>query len=272
MRHRLAEVVVREVRVWHLCVIDVAAACGHDKQGGIGCPAATARREVRHEPLVGLLPSAGDEQAPGLGVARRWRPPGRLDKHGNDRVINGASGIKPARAESRRQERVEGGGLPGAVHAQRNPHRGGRIPASGRPRSAPCPIGCGDHPRLDPLGRLRVTAMGPLALSQHIPEAYAEQVAAITSGLTSLMHGAAQIMGGGRATQAMVEMIGGLMLVMAISDGSSLPSWLAAKILLTRYSAAGCRASPLQRDQRDSERTGRARQGKTEPMSRRCSA
>jgi predicted regulator of Ras-like GTPase activity (Roadblock/LC7/MglB family) len=68
-----------------------------------------------------------------------------------------------------------------------------------------------------------VTADGvPLALSQHIPEAYAEQLAAITSGLTSLMHGAARIMGGGRATQAMVEMVGGLMLVMAISDGSSL--------------------------------------------------
>jgi uncharacterized protein len=29
-------------------------------------------------------------------------------------------------------------------------------------------------------------------------------------------------MGGGRTTQAMVEMIGGLMLVMAISDGSGL--------------------------------------------------
>ena len=68
-----------------------------------------------------------------------------------------------------------------------------------------------------------VTADGvPLALSEHIPETYAEQLAAITSGLTSLMHGAARIMGGGQATQAMVEMVGGLMLVMAISDGSSL--------------------------------------------------
>lgn len=68
-----------------------------------------------------------------------------------------------------------------------------------------------------------VTADGvPLALSQHIPEPYAEQLAAITSGLTSLMHGAARIMNGGQARQAMVEMVGGLMLIMAISDGSSL--------------------------------------------------
>ena len=62
----------------------------------------------------------------------------------------------------------------------------------------------------------------PLALSQHIPEFYAEQLAAITSGLTSLMQGAARIFEAGQPAQALVEMEGGLMFVMAISNGSSL--------------------------------------------------
>ena len=62
----------------------------------------------------------------------------------------------------------------------------------------------------------------PLALSAGIPEAAVEQLAAITSGLTSLMQGAARLFDAGRATQALVEMEGGLMFVIAISDGSSL--------------------------------------------------
>ena len=62
----------------------------------------------------------------------------------------------------------------------------------------------------------------PLALSEHIPHQFAEQLAAITSGLTSLMAGAARIFEAGQPTQALVEMERGLMFVMAISDGSSL--------------------------------------------------
>jgi len=62
----------------------------------------------------------------------------------------------------------------------------------------------------------------PLALSEDIPLAYAEQLAAITSGLASLMQGAARIFEAGLPLQALVEMDGGLMLVKAISDGSSL--------------------------------------------------
>ena len=62
----------------------------------------------------------------------------------------------------------------------------------------------------------------PLALSEHIPAAFAGQLAAITSGLTSLMQGAARLFEAGSPTQALVEMEGGLMFVMAISDGSSL--------------------------------------------------
>lgn len=62
----------------------------------------------------------------------------------------------------------------------------------------------------------------PLALSEHIPQGFAEQLAAITSGLMSLMRGAARIFEAGQPAQALVEMEGGLMFVMAISDGSCL--------------------------------------------------
>jgi uncharacterized protein len=62
----------------------------------------------------------------------------------------------------------------------------------------------------------------PLALSDDIPEAFAEQLAAITSGLASLMQGAARIFEAGQPTQALVEMLGGLMLIKSIGDGSSL--------------------------------------------------
>ena len=62
----------------------------------------------------------------------------------------------------------------------------------------------------------------PLALSEGIPEFFAEQLAAITSGLASLMQGAARIFEAGTPTQALVEMVGGLMIIKSISDGSSL--------------------------------------------------
>jgi uncharacterized protein len=62
----------------------------------------------------------------------------------------------------------------------------------------------------------------PLALSEGIPDYFAEHLAAITSGLASLMAGAARIFEAGQPTQALVEMLGGLMIIKAISDGSSL--------------------------------------------------
>jgi predicted regulator of Ras-like GTPase activity (Roadblock/LC7/MglB family) len=62
----------------------------------------------------------------------------------------------------------------------------------------------------------------PLALSAGIPRHAVEQFAAITSGLTSLISGAARIMDAGLPRQALVEMEEGLMFVKAISDGSSL--------------------------------------------------
>jgi predicted regulator of Ras-like GTPase activity (Roadblock/LC7/MglB family) len=69
----------------------------------------------------------------------------------------------------------------------------------------------------------------PLALSTGIPLNAVEQLAAITSGLTSLMVGAARVFEGGAPLQALVEMEGGLMFVKAISDGSSLAVLTAAE-------------------------------------------
>jgi predicted regulator of Ras-like GTPase activity (Roadblock/LC7/MglB family) len=62
----------------------------------------------------------------------------------------------------------------------------------------------------------------PLAMSDDIPLAFAEQLAAIISGLASLMLGAARIFEAGVPTQALVAMEGGLMLVKPVSDGSTL--------------------------------------------------
>ena len=61
-----------------------------------------------------------------------------------------------------------------------------------------------------------------LARTDGIPPGSAEQLAAITSGLVSLIQGAARIFEAGLPSQALVDMEGGLMFVMAISDGSNL--------------------------------------------------
>ena len=63
----------------------------------------------------------------------------------------------------------------------------------------------------------------PLSLSDAIPGYFAEQLAAITSGLARpRWQGAARIFEAGTPTQALVEMEGGLMVIKVISDGSSL--------------------------------------------------
>ena len=61
----------------------------------------------------------------------------------------------------------------------------------------------------------------PLAVSTGVPEDSLEKFAAIVSGLTSLMDGAARIFEARTPTQALVEMEDGLMLVKAIGDGSN---------------------------------------------------
>jgi hypothetical protein len=62
----------------------------------------------------------------------------------------------------------------------------------------------------------------PLAFSDGFPKDRADQLAAVTSGLTSLTQGAARVFEGGPVTQTIVEMRRGVLLVMAVSDGSSL--------------------------------------------------
>jgi predicted regulator of Ras-like GTPase activity (Roadblock/LC7/MglB family) len=62
----------------------------------------------------------------------------------------------------------------------------------------------------------------PLALSEGIPEHAVGKLAAIISGLASLVLGAARVFAAGVPTQALVEMENGLMFVKSISDGSNL--------------------------------------------------
>ena len=62
----------------------------------------------------------------------------------------------------------------------------------------------------------------PMGSSQGFPPDRVDQLAAVTSGLTSLTQGAARIFEGGTVAQTVVEMYRGLLIVMAISDGSSL--------------------------------------------------
>jgi len=62
----------------------------------------------------------------------------------------------------------------------------------------------------------------PIAYSQGFPPDRADQLAAVTSGLTSLTLGASRMFEGGTVTQTVVEMHLGLLIVTAISNGSSL--------------------------------------------------
>jgi predicted regulator of Ras-like GTPase activity (Roadblock/LC7/MglB family) len=68
----------------------------------------------------------------------------------------------------------------------------------------------------------------PLAFSAGLPPDQADQLAAVTAGLTSLMQGAARIFEGGPVAQTVVEMRGGLLIVMSLGDGSSLAVLAAA--------------------------------------------
>jgi hypothetical protein len=61
-----------------------------------------------------------------------------------------------------------------------------------------------------------------LARSSTIDRDAADQIAAVTSGLTSLTSGAARCFGGGSVNQVIVDMDGGFLFVTTVSDGSSL--------------------------------------------------
>ncbi|GAA4194273.1 roadblock/LC7 domain-containing protein [Streptosporangium oxazolinicum] len=61
-----------------------------------------------------------------------------------------------------------------------------------------------------------------IASSEGFPPDRADQLAAVAAGLLSLTVGASRVFEGGAVTQTVVEMERGLLLVMAISDGSVL--------------------------------------------------
>lgn len=70
---------------------------------------------------------------------------------------------------------------------------------------------------------LVVTADGlPLAASEALDDDAADQLAAVTSGLSSLTQGAARCLDGGGVRQVLVEMDRGFLLVVAVGDGSVL--------------------------------------------------
>jgi uncharacterized protein len=62
----------------------------------------------------------------------------------------------------------------------------------------------------------------PVALSERLDRAKADQLAAIASGLASLTQGASRCFEGGLVKQTVVEMDRGFLFVMSISDGSCL--------------------------------------------------
>ena len=62
----------------------------------------------------------------------------------------------------------------------------------------------------------------PVAVSDGLPPARVEQFSAITSGLISMARGAAIMFEGGAVTQTLVTMHEGVLMIVAISNGSSL--------------------------------------------------
>jgi hypothetical protein len=68
----------------------------------------------------------------------------------------------------------------------------------------------------------------PVAVSDRLDRPKADQLAAIASGLASLTQGGARCMDSGPVKQTVVEMDRGLLVVMAISDGSCLTVLAAA--------------------------------------------
>lgn len=62
----------------------------------------------------------------------------------------------------------------------------------------------------------------PMARSYGLPADRVDQLAAVTSGLASLTQGASRMFEGGTVARTVVEMEQGFLIVMAISDGSSL--------------------------------------------------
>jgi uncharacterized protein len=62
----------------------------------------------------------------------------------------------------------------------------------------------------------------PLAFNDGFPQERADQLAAVTSGLSSLTQGASRVFEGGLVVQTIVELERGVVLVMMVSTGASL--------------------------------------------------
>jgi hypothetical protein len=62
----------------------------------------------------------------------------------------------------------------------------------------------------------------PLAVNADFPPEHANQLAVVTSGLSSLTQGAARMFDGGMTVQSVVEMEAGVMVIMTISIAASL--------------------------------------------------
>jgi uncharacterized protein len=68
----------------------------------------------------------------------------------------------------------------------------------------------------------------PIAFSRGFPPDRVDQLAAVASGLASLTQGASRVFEGGVVNQTVVEMQRGVLIMMSISDGSSLALLAAA--------------------------------------------
>jgi predicted regulator of Ras-like GTPase activity (Roadblock/LC7/MglB family) len=62
----------------------------------------------------------------------------------------------------------------------------------------------------------------PMAVSDGFPPDRADQLAVVTSGLSSLAQGASRVFDGGMVVQTIVELEGGLLIVMTISHAANL--------------------------------------------------
>jgi uncharacterized protein len=62
----------------------------------------------------------------------------------------------------------------------------------------------------------------PLAASDGLPSDHTDQLSAITGGLASLTDGAARCLATGRVRQSVIDMDGGVLLVMAVADRAQL--------------------------------------------------
>lgn len=68
----------------------------------------------------------------------------------------------------------------------------------------------------------------PLASSRGWPAEAADQLAAITSGLVSMVRGAARMFGGGPVARTVVAMEDAVLIIMSVGDGSAVAALAAA--------------------------------------------